>query len=188
MEESFKVKPKPLLKLSATNSFITNNIAKFRAIQLGLNFDNVTKVGIGYNWLASNINRPLVINGENIVGNQGELRMRYVAPFIEYTFLEREKYLMTIPVQIGIGSGNFKYKLEDGSKLMTEKVAIGFYEPGMTFEYKLWKYLGVGAGIGYRLMFIGNKNFEDQFTSPTYSIKVKLYFGRFVKDVLHLDE
>ena len=91
MKQSFESKPKVMLKFGTRNSFITNSFVKIRDVQIGFNYKNITKIGLGYNWLATDVFRPLVIEGQIIQENKGELKMRYLAPFVEYTFLKKEK-------------------------------------------------------------------------------------------------
>lgn len=183
MQESFQEKPKFLIKLSTNNSFITNSFARIRGIQVGLNFKKITKLGIGYHWLAKGIERPL----EGIIPEacevKGQLKTRYVAPFIEYVYLKRKRYEFSIPLQIGVGKGFFEYTDASGRKQQTPSHWLGFYEPSMTGIYKIIPYLGVGAGIGYRLLIFGGKHFDDRFTAPTYQIKVKIYFDQLLDEV-----
>ncbi len=186
MKESFDSRPKLMLKLGTRNSFITNSFVKVRDIQLGLNFNNTTKIGVGYNWLASDVVRPLSIDGTEVHYNEGTLKMRYIAPFIEYTFLKNKRYSMSIPVQVGIGSGFYEFKTDEGAQVVTDPVTVAFYEPAMTAEYVVLRYFGVGAGFGYRLMFAGNKGFDEKFTAPVYMFKFKVYFGKVYKDVKNL--
>jgi hypothetical protein len=46
----------------------------------------------------------------------------------------------------------------------------------MAFEYKIMKVLGVGVGLGYRIMLKNNRGIEQQFTSPVYALRVRLIF------------
>jgi hypothetical protein len=38
------------------------------------------------------------------------------------------------------------------------------------------KVLGVGVGLGYRIMLKNNRGIEQQFTSPVYALRVRLIF------------
>jgi hypothetical protein len=58
------------------------------------------------------------------------------------------------------------------------------YEPAMAVEYRLFKYLGLGVGVGYRLMIVNNEPTNYQFTSPVYLLKVRILFSKIYKDVI----
>lgn len=184
IKKSLDAKPKVLVKLGTRNSFVTNRFVKIRDVQIGFNYKNITKVGIGYNWLATDVVRPLFIEGQDILESTGELKMRYLAPFIEYTFLKKKKYSCAIPLQIGFGKAFFKYRDTANKEKKTASVAIAFYEPAITIEYIVFKYFGIGGGAGYRLMFVGNKQLRDNFTAPVYLIKARFFFGDVLKDVM----
>jgi len=38
------------------------------------------------------------------------------------------------------------------------------------------KILGVGIGLGYRIMLKNNRAIDQQFTSPVYALRVRLIF------------
>ena len=184
MKQSFESKPKVMLKLGTRNSFISNRFVKIRDVQIGFNYKNITKIGLGYNWLATDVFRPLVIEGQIVQENKGELKMRYLAPFVEYSFWKRKKYSCGIPVQVGFGKTFLEYRNESNELKKTNSISIAFYEPAITFEYIVLKYIGIGGGIGFRLMFIGNRRLNDNFTAPFYLLRAKIYFGDVLKDIL----
>ena len=184
MVESFKLKPKFTAKVGTRNSFITNSYMRIRDVSVGLNFGNTTKIGFGYNWLATDVIRPLTVADENVRNNEGELKMRYLASFIEYTFLKKEKYNFSIPVQVGIGKAFFNYRTDVTYNNRTDPVLIAFYEPSLAVEYTGIKYIGIGVGAGYRLMFAGYKKLEDNYNAPVYLFRFKVYFGDVFQEVL----
>lgn len=172
-----------MTKIGTRNSFITNSFMKMRGIYIGLNFNDVTRVGLGYNWLATDVVRPLQLDGVGVQNNEGELKMRYLSPYMEYTFLRKRRYNFSIPVQVGLGNAFFKYRDLEGKKQTTDPVTVAFYEPALTGEYIVLRFIGLGAGVGYRLMFIGGKHLDDNFNAPVYMIKFKLYFGKLFREI-----
>jgi hypothetical protein len=46
----------------------------------------------------------------------------------------------------------------------------------MIVEYQVLGLFGFGGGIGYRLMLKGNRELEQQFTSPMYVIRFRVLF------------
>ena len=59
----------------------------------------------------------------------------------------------------------------------TEKKFVLFYEPYSVGLYKPIPWIGVGFGVGYRLVFVGNNSLAENLNSPIYVFKVKLLAG-----------
>lgn len=171
--ESLKEKPKLYFNFSTRNSFITNQYAKVRDIKAGLTYNKQFTLALGYSWLNSNFETTLKD------GNNAKLKMRYITPYIEYSFLEKNNIEVTIPVHLGLGVSFY----EDEDKKQYNKSFILTYEPAMTLTYRLLKYFGVGGGIGYRIMLIGNNSINENFTSPIYLLKTKLFIGDIYNDI-----
>ena len=88
MKESFRYKPTILANLSTRNSFVTNVSSKVRGIVLGLNFNKVTRLSLGYNWLQDNIKG---IYTENNQSYETTLKLRYIATSIDCSFYKTRK-------------------------------------------------------------------------------------------------
>jgi hypothetical protein len=168
----FKEKAKFTAKLDSRNSFITGKSAQIRGVKAGISFGNRFMMGIGYNWLGTEINETI----ETIHGTKlAEIRFAYVAPFIEYVFYKKNNWQADIPVQIGFGRSLYQYE-HFGAKQITARDNVVLYEPSMIVEYQVLGLFGFGGGIGYRLMLKGNRELEQQFTSPMYVIRFRVLF------------
>jgi hypothetical protein len=51
----------------------------------------------------------------------------------------------------------------------------------MNLEYKILNLVGVGAGLGYRIMLKNNSEIDHSFTSPIYVIRFRLIFDEIYK-------
>ena len=111
---------------------------------------------------------------------EAKVIMGYISPYYEYSFYRNGPWEISIPVQLGIGSLRYRYASGEKSKASP----IFLYEPAMLVQYKLLKWLGVGAGSGYRLLLLGNNTSDDNFNSPIYIFKAKVFFGQLVNDIL----
>lgn len=179
IKSSFYNKPKLDLRVDARTSFITTKPARIFGIKLGLNFNDKVQVGVGYNWLISDIktDRKIVING-SIELVDSRLVLQYVSPYFEYTYYNSPKLELSIPVMIGLGYSRYTaassfYQFVPDSK----KNVVMFYEPYSVGVYKPIPFVGIGFGVGYRLLFIGNKSISENLNSAIYVFKVKLLVG-----------
>jgi len=187
LSQIFKQRVTPSFKFDTRNSFITGSATKVYGIKAGVSFGKRLSLGVGYNFIGTELMENVVVNDENV---SAEIRMNYVAPFIEYSFYQRGPWELITPIQLGVGNSFLEYSTPDGKRTMN-KGRVVLYEPGMAFEYKIAKILGVGIGMGYRIMLKNNRGIEQQFTSPVYALRVRLIFDelyRRYKDYSETDE
>ncbi|UPT68383.1 MAG: hypothetical protein M0D57_07045 [Sphingobacteriales bacterium JAD_PAG50586_3] len=50
-----------------------------------------------------------------------------------------------------------------------------------TAEYKLFRWLGLGAGLGLRFAPVGNKLMKENFNSLLWDANMSIYFGEIYK-------
>jgi hypothetical protein len=110
-----------------------------------------------------------------------ELKFGYGLAFFEYAFHQSKHWNLEIPVQLGFG--RISYQVDEN---ITAQKWAPIWEPAMTFEYVFLKYFGVGFGAGYRVIFKSKTPIAEQFTSPIYIFKFKVYLGDIYKDVKRL--
>ena len=165
-------KPVPTAKFETRNSFITGNSAKVFSIKAGLSFRKTLTIGIGYNWIGTELKESILIDNRIYVG---DIKLRYIAPFLEYSFYKKGLWEATVPVQFGFGRSYIQYQSRtDKEQIRSGRVVL--YEPSMTVEYKFFNVVGVGGGFGYRIMLKNNKEINQQFTSPVYVLRIRLIF------------
>jgi hypothetical protein len=117
-------------------------------------------------------NPPWIIPSDIV---EADIRMNYIAPYAEYSFYQKGPWEVSVPIQMGVGKSFLCYK-QAGEHIVTNRNSVVIYEPGMTFEYKILKLIGVGAGFGYRIMLRNNRTIDQQFTSPVYALRLRLIF------------
>lgn len=177
---ALKEEPKFEFKLDSRNAFISNTGVRVLGFKLGLNFDDKLSFGLGYNQLWSKPKNQLFIEGVNY---NAEVNYYYFSPYVEYTFYRDEKWEFSIPVQFGLGESWYEFE-RNGNKLSRSRNFVVSYEPAITVQYTFLKYFGLGAGVGYRLMIVPNQSIEEQFTSPVYIFKFKIFFQEIYHDLV----
>lgn len=181
---SLKENPSPFIKLDSKNSIISNWGARISSIKTGLEFNHTLCFGMGYEWLASDIYRSEIV----YAGNQTEvtvkkkLEMNYISLFTEYNYYNYKKWQFYVPISVGIGESHYKYRFDE-IEYNENNTLILLYETEMIAEYRIIKYVGVGLGVGYRLLLKGKSDMNENFTSPIYILKLKIYFSDIYKDI-----
>ena len=189
IKTSFSHTPRPDLKIDSRNSFITQYYAQIMGVKAGLNFNNTVKLGVGYNWLASRITREKTIINANGESEKVDalLKFAYFSPYMEYTFFRNRKWDISIPVLIGLGWSYYRYHNVLANPIKIDQSFTLLYEPYMTAHYQVIKWVAVGAGVGYRLVLVGNKDLGENFNSPIYVIKIKLLLGEIMDSIKGAD-
>lgn len=172
IRESLTHKPSFYGDYNTRNSFISNYRAQVRGVLGGVTFNNNFTIALSYNWLTTEFNH---INSQK---DTAALKMRYVAPFVSFSFLEKKNLQLSVPVYLGFGQTFYQTK----DKQKSNSHFIVTYEPSMKATYRVFKYFGLSAGIGFRLLLIGNNVVDENFNSPTYTIGIKLFMGDIYQD------
>jgi hypothetical protein len=182
----FEVKPKFSVRLDSRNSFISSQNAKIIGLKIGWEYNNAVKIGIGYNRLNSKISYTKYYFNDEINRYdtlQSFLKFEYLSPFFEYVFFKNNKWEHAIPVQIGIGNSRYEYVDAKGIIHYENFRPVILYEPLMTTQYKIFPWIGVGTGVGYRLILVGNKQINKNLNSPIYTLRLMVFLGDLYKDL-----
>lgn len=183
---AFEQEPKLFGRFGSTNAFITGRPVRTYGIKGGVSFGERVNVGIGYHWLKHG---DTYIFDNDGVEEIRELRLSYIAPFFEYAFIHKRKWEVTIPFQLGLGRsyellGDTNGNGDASARAKRNASTVILYEPGMAIEYRLLKYFGVGAGVGFRFMLKNNRNIDQQFTAPTWELRFRIRFGQIYRDII----
>ncbi len=180
--QSLKSKPTFTFRFDNRNSFITNYRAWIYGVKIGLQFQNNFRTGLDFSMLHTGIyvDQNIEYEGEIYNAVSSKLHLEYASIFAEYVFYKTEKWEFSLPIQLGGGTSYFKYTI-DNKNFINNRAPVIMYEANITGQYKLIKGLGVGTGIGYRIMLLSNPKINQHFTSPIFSLKVILYPFDFIK-------
>jgi hypothetical protein len=182
---SLKKKPHVFAKLDNRNSFIDNNLVNIFGVKAGLSYNKKLGFGIGYYQL---YNAPknfdeqiLYINslGKAYIITKG-LEMYYFSANVEYSFYQTKHWELSMPLQIGIGKTFYRYTAESITYKTNENIDF-IYEPTISVDYKIIKWVGVCADFGYRFMITQSTKLNKQFNSPVVALGVSVYYSEILK-------
>jgi len=180
-KKSLKSKPKLDVKFDNRFSFIRDNDVKTIGIKVGLNFRRKFKLGLGLNNMLFSVEK-VAINAENeeVPVN---LEYSYFSPYLEYVYYNSRKWEFSLSIQHGIGGASYQYIDVDGKKIKLAQSVVHSFEPAMLIDYKIIRWVGIGTGIGYRLVYYKTTGIKEKFSSPEYVIKLKIYLGEIVRTI-----
>jgi hypothetical protein len=185
-------KPALFAKIDTRNSFIGNSRAQVIGLKAGLNFNKRLFLGAGYNQLYktnSTFAKQIYYVNENNLRDSvtGNLKMYYISIHAEYIFHRAGKWQISMPLQFGIGQSYYRYKLGGQSKKREENTHL-IYEPGVSIEYKIIRWVGLGADIGYRFLITDDRQLSNKFTSPTYAFKFLIYYAELYRSIIRKEK
>jgi hypothetical protein len=178
-KKSFKSKPQLDVKFDSRFSFIRGNDLRTSGFKIGVSFNRKFKTGLGYNQLIIPAKSSITDDDKKF---DAELKYIYFSPYFEYVYFTSKRWEFNLSAQVGIGSGHYQYYNEVTQKtIRTRYSAILSYEPAMLIDYKIIRWIGIGTGVGYRLIFYKNNDIEEHLSSPVYIVKLKIYLGEIVR-------
>lgn len=173
---------KPTFSLDSRGSFIGNQSVRMLGIKVGLEHADRVRYGIGYSFLRTPVERETQVLEAGVTRTvTTRMRLGYVTPFFGYTFYHRGPWEVSIPVQVGIGSGSVVYDDLGGRRQKLQRAFVFLYEPAMVVQYRFLKYFAVGGGLGYRLAFT-NVGLGEHLNAPVYIIGLRIFFSDVYKD------
>ena len=172
--------PRFVAKLDIRGSFIRNQNVRIMGAKVGLEHAGRFQYGIGYSFLFTPVSREEFV--EEVGLTSLRLRVGYVTPYVDYAFYQRGPWEVRLPVQFGVGGASTVYRDADGSRQRYQRTGLLIYEPAMTVQYRFLRYLAVGGGWGFRLVWQTGDNLGESLNAPIYSFGLRVFFGELWKD------
>lgn len=177
-------KPRFSFRLDNRNSFTATTSSRIIGVKIGAEFDTRFRVGGGINLLRSYLSKPVYIESGGAITDTipSYLKMNYMSYFIEYVFYRTRRWEFSVPIQIGIGHTKYVY-FRNEKRHVKDRALIVNYETNITGHYKIFSWFGVGAGLGYQLMLKDNPAIKENFNTPVYVFKLKIFLGEIYRSV-----
>ena len=153
-KKSFNTKPQLDVKFDSRFSFIRGKDLRTSGFKIGVSFNRKFKTGLGYNRLIIPTKSTIKIEDKF---SEVELEYDYFSPYFEYVYHSSKRWEFNLSSQIGIGRAHYQYFNSTTQKAVgTRYSAVISYEPAMLIDYKIIRWVGIGTGVGYRLVLIIN--------------------------------
>lgn len=151
-------------------------------IRLGLELNEQFRFGFEINGLRDSLLQEL----ERPFIPERNLDFGMLSLFGEYVIYRDFRCELAAPISAGVGSAQYEYLSGQGDVVFRETVNnVVMYTGGLSGHYKVIPWFGVGAGIGYRQLVTPDKYVRQTLSSPYYTIKLKLFFGYFLKSIFN---
>ena len=178
----------PFLVFDSYFSFIGNKSADVWGFKGGVKVDEKWRLGLGYNLLSSDIVEQKVLPSEELAYAKNDtvkaqLFVRYFPLMAEYIHYNEGNWQISTPLQVGYGQSYFQYFDKNDNKRRIYKIGLVATQLGVNAQYKVLRWVGLTAGVGYRVMLINNKEIDAKMNSPIFAIGIKIYLSEVVKSI-----
>jgi hypothetical protein len=181
--DTFKVflKSRPSIdaRLESRYSFLNNSPTKVSGVRLGLSFRRKLRVGIGYSWLDTDVSdKKLITDAFGETGYTDEyFKFGYFCYYADFVFHKTKRWQLSVPIQVG--TGMYWRQYSDGLQIVrSKKRLLLFYEPGITIQFKAFKWLGVGLDVCGRLALRNTGYVGEKLNSFVLAPKLLIWFDQ----------
>jgi hypothetical protein len=175
-------------RLESRYSLAGNRLISVSGVRAGLAFQRKLRVGAGLSWL--NTTYSLTVPSVETGGESEKrfLKFGYLCLYADVVFHKTKRWQLSVPLQLGTGMAWYQrrplYKVNGGDT----KYLLLLYEPGITVQFKIFKWFGLGADVGYRFVY-KPRQISPQLNSPAYAFKIlfwpdQLYYQMFPESVI----
>ncbi|GGF24326.1 hypothetical protein GCM10011383_39940 [Hymenobacter cavernae] len=160
---------------------LNRKLVGINGFKLGVEWRGRLRAGLGAYLLSGGVPISGTVPLALPPGTQAELRFRYVAAYGEYVLIGTPRWELSTPTQFGFGRVFARYRLPDGSQQQSAIDHIWLVEPSLAGHMRVFRWIGVGAGVGYRQMLFLNGSEERELSGFIVLGRVKLFLGDLYK-------
>lgn len=178
-----KNKWKVIASFDGRRSLIINQTVKIGGVRLGVQYKNNFRFGNGLYGFQEAIKIPRLLKNPNnkTTAAQEYIDYTYITWFFEPILYRFRRWEFSIP--LCVGQGNAKTRLVDNQNiLIRSKDKKGYLaEAAFYAENKIFWWIGIGSGIGYRRILTSDIIDDNKFNGPYYQLAIKLYLGQIAR-------
>jgi hypothetical protein len=154
-------------------SSIRSNDITILGGKVGFQYKKMFRLGLGVSFITSPVNITYLDKKTNALSDN-KISFWYGSIFNDWIFYKNQKWECFVTEQIGYGKPSFVKTVNDE---IVNDISIPLYvnEISGQVNYKIFHWLGAGAGIGYRNIWNKQAALRSTFDAPIYIAKIILY-------------
>ncbi|MFK7048390.1 MULTISPECIES: hypothetical protein [Flavobacterium] len=154
-------------------SSLRDNQISILGAKIGFQYKNKFRFGVGTSFILSPV-KITYINKRTQLINDNKVSLWYGSLFTDWIFYKNPKWECFLTEQIGFGKPSFVREINDDIVRNTN-ISLYVNEISGQANYKILKWIGLGAGIGYRNILNSKAALKTTFDAPIYIGKIILY-------------
>ncbi len=182
-EDSNRIQAKIIFMLDSRSTLIQQNAARIFGIRWGAEIEQF-RFGMGLYSLSSDIGKwTLRTNSVGVIDSvYHRFHMAYTVGFLEYVVLRTKRWELSPMIALGPGNASVSLR-RAGADPTLGNVGLIIFEPSLSGHFRIIKYAGIGAGLGYRLTISNDREVNRSLTSTIYILKLKVFLGDIYRDM-----
>ncbi len=179
LHEVFKRKSGIDARFESRYSFIGNKIIGVTGFRLGVAFQRKLRIGGGLSWLRTDYKKQFYqLNEFGTIDTINKyLKFGYACFYVDFVFYKNKRWQLSVPIQVGGGFAWYQKNITYNYNGSDKKYFLLLYEPGITAQFKVFKWFGLGSDVAFRFTPY-NKKIGEHLSSPTYSFKIMFWFDQ----------
>ena len=178
-----------IFNLDSRNTYINHKRINIWGLRAGLTFGKRSHgLTLGYYWLGYNASHNLIrwkkmLSPTINLANIRQTDVQFLSLAYWYPILKTPKWILSAPVEVGIGKQSSHYKDFFEDLIMRRKER--YFQPfqlGLYAEHRLTPWAGLNIQAGYRNA-ISKGNIQHKFGGVYYSYGLTLYPETIMKDI-----
>lgn len=175
-------KRKLVLQIDSRYSIINRKFCTINGVKLGLEWPGRVRTGAAFYFLSSRIptriEPPADANDEN---PDATLRFYNIALYGEYIIIENPRWELGANLQGGLGSLRVQYYDEKKDLAHSPRDFIGLIEPSAAAQMRLFPWVSLGAGAGWRQTLFVPPLVRAEISGPIFYVRAKLLITPLVR-------
>ncbi|GAA3964513.1 hypothetical protein [Hymenobacter antarcticus] len=162
-------------------SIINRHFTTINGLKLGIEFKSRFRTGAAIYFLSTGVPTRRAAPENAAEGAEAELRFRYLAAYAGYALLETKRWEISANLQLGMGSAYVIYENFDGDLDKTPRDFLGVVEPAMAAQLRVFRWAGVGTGVGWRQPVFVPAAIQKELNGPVFYLRANVFLGELIK-------
>jgi len=171
----FAAKSTLTMSLDGRSSFIGSAPASVLGARIGWDYGRVGVYAGCYTLRRNIVSLQSIRNGDTLYRKLG---MSYASATFEYLLYKDTRWEVNVPAQLGIGLAS-RTNIRNGVQEGTTRVPMFPLEVQVTALYRIMRYAGLYAGLGFRMA----NGAGPSFNGSIYSMGISVFTGTLYRDL-----
>ena len=162
-------------------SILNHHLTTINGLKLGIEFNSRFRTGAAIYFLSTGVPSRQAKPDNAAEDADAEIRFRYLAAYAGYVLLENRRWELSANMQLGLGSAYVLYEADDGDLDKTPREFMGIVEPTLAAQYRVFRWGGVGTGLGWRQPVFIPVAIQKELNGPVFYLRANLFLGELFK-------
>ena len=177
VKHALTFKPRWVFGLNSKTTTVSGDPYKTIRLFTGVEYNRKIRFEAAFNYMPLPAVNVTYRNNTDTLLETSDLK--YFGLQTEYTFLRKNRWVLSYPIQLGIGQNRYTERVNGNLSVVRKKTVVPI-ELGANAVYLFTDWFGIKAGMGVRLSL--GKSFST-LSGSYYNLGLALYAGELYKQV-----